>query len=269
MLRISQIAGTLDETANKTFWCFKMRFLRDKFLISVVTITAFVILGMFVFHRHLRNEIQLDSKIVSKCAPAQDEIKSSAALVQSLPSKGPFRVTRVIDGDTIVLDNGQTVRLIGVDAPEIHHPEIPVQRFGEESAEFLKRLAEGFDCTLEYEPDDLVDCYGRVLAYVFVEGRLINAEIIRRGYGYAYTRFPFRRQAEFVALELEAQSHQYGLWNLSLRDGRITNLVTRYESISIEGRKKLDEIMEELAQKYPLEEKESSNLIPIKGEKNK
>lgn len=243
-----------------------MRFLSDRFLIAVVIITAIVILGMFILHRRVDREIQLD--ITSKSVPpisTQVEVKSPSAVVQSLPSRGPFRVTRVLDGDTIVLDNGETVRLIGVDAPEIHHPEIPVQRFGEEATEFLKRFAEGFECTLEYEPNNIRDQYGRLLAYVFVGDRLVNVEIIRRGYAYAYTRFPFRRQAEFVALEREAREHQYGLWDLSLRDGRIANLVNRYESLSMEGRKKLDEILEELVQKYPFEQKEKIDSLMRKG----
>lgn len=183
---------------------------------------------------------------------AQTEVKSSSTL-QSLPSPGPFRLIRVLDGDTIVLDNGETVRLIGVDAPEIHHPEIPVQRFGQEAAEFLRQFAQGLECTLEYEPADIRDQYGRLLAYVFVEGRLVNAEIIRQGYAYAYTRFPYGRQAEFILLERQARENQRGLWHLSLRDGRMTNLIERYESLNMEGRKKLDEIIEELMQKYPFE----------------
>ncbi|MEW6482018.1 MAG: thermonuclease family protein [bacterium] len=202
-------------------------------------VTAVVILGMFILHRGMERE----------------KSPSMVVQVQSLPLKGPFRVRRVLDGDTILLDNGETVRLIGVDAPEIHHPEIPVQRFGEEARQFLKGFAEGFECTLEYEPNNLRDQYGRLLAYVFVDGRLANAEMIYRGYAYAYLRFPFRRQAEFIALEAEAQKHQYGLWHLSLKDGRIANLVKRYESLNLEGRKRLDEILKELLQKYPFEEK--------------
>jgi len=239
-----------------------MRFLRDRFLILVVIITATVILGMFILHRRVEKKIQPD--IASKSAlttPVQPEVKSSSSVVQSLPSRGPFRVTRVLDGDTLELDNGERVRLIGVDAPETHHPEIPVQRFGEEATEFLKRFAEGFECTLEYEPNNIRDQYGRLLAYVFVGDRLANAEIIRRGYAYAYTRFPFRRQAEFIMLEREAREKQYGLWHLSLRDGRIANLVKRYESLSMEGRKRLDEILEELVQKYPFEQKENIDSL--------
>ena len=215
-----------------------MRLLPDRYLSAVIIITAILIFGMFIVHRQINVEPDLTLKSASIAGP-------------SLPSEGPFRIKEVLDGDTIVLNNGETVRLIGVDAPEIHHPEIPVQRFGEEAKEFLKQFAEGFECTLEYEPNNIRDRYGRLLAYVFVEGRLANAEMIRHGYAYAYTRFPFRRQSEFIALEQEAAENQYGLWRLSLRDGRIANLVKRYESLSMEGHKKLDEILRELVQKYP------------------
>ncbi len=244
-----------------------MRFLRDRFLILVVIITATVILGMFILHRRVEKKIQPDIASKSALTTVQPEVKSSSSVVQSLPSRGPFRVTRVLDGDTLVLDNGETVRLIGVDAPETHHPEIPVQSFGEESTEFLRRFAEGFECTLEYEPSNIRDQYGRLLAYVFVGDRLANAEIIRRGYAYAYTRFPFRRQAEFIALEREARERQYGLWHLSLRDGRIANLVKRYESLNMEGRKRLDEILEELVQKYPFAQKENVDSLMEEGGK--
>lgn len=220
----------------------------------VVVVTATVILGMFIAHKWSDRERELD--VFSNgvfITSAQPKIHSSSSLSKDLPSKGPFRVTRVIDGDTLVLDNGETVRLIGVDAPETNHPEIPVQRFGKEATEFLRRFAEGFECLLEYEPDDIRDAYGRLLAYVFIGGELANAEIIRRGYAYAYTRFPFSRKDEFMALEREARRRQYGLWDLSLKDGRITNLINRYDSLSLEGREKLDEILDELIQKYPFE----------------
>ena len=237
-----------------------MRSFRDRFLLTVLITTATVISGMFILYSRVEKTIQPD--IPSKSGPTtsgQHEVKSSSSIIQSLPSRGPFRVKRVLDGDTLVLDNGETVRLIGVDAPETNHPEIPVQRFGKESAEYLRRLVEGFECTLEYEPSSIRDQYGRLLAYVFVGERLANAEIIRRGYAYAYTRFPFRRQDEFIALEREARERQYGLWHLSLRDGRIANLVKRYESLSMEGRKRLDEILIELVQKYPFEREDKTD----------
>ena len=107
-----------------------MQFLNDRFLILVVIITAAVILGMFIFQRQINREIQSN--------PAFKSIPSTS-VPQPLPSEGPFRIIRVLDGDTIILDNGETVRLIGVDAPEIHHSEIPVQRFGEEAAKMADK----------------------------------------------------------------------------------------------------------------------------------
>lgn len=239
-----------------------MLFFRDHFLTAIVITTATVILVMFILHKRVYREMQ--PKVASRNTPAvspENEKRLPSKELRPLVSKGPFRVIRVLDGDTIVLNNGETVRLIGVDAPEIHHPEIPVQRFGKEATEFLRRFAEGFECTLEYEPNNIRDQYGRLLAYVFVGDRLANSEIIHRGYAYVYTQFPFRRQAEFIAAEREAREHQYGLWHLSLRDGRIANLVKRYESLNMEGRRRLDEILEELIQKYPFEQKESIDSL--------
>ena len=181
-------------------------------------------------------------------SPAPEPSRSSWP---ELIRRGPHVVTRVLDGDTVKLDNGETVRLIGVDAPELHHPELPVQRFGQEAADFMKRLVEGFEVTLELEPEDTVDKYGRTLAYIWKGDKLANEEIIRRGYAYAYTRFEFRRRDEFLALEKEARHAQYGLWHLALRDGRIANLVTRYDKLSLEGRRRFDEALDRLAEQYP------------------
>lgn len=220
----------------------------DKFLRWVLMLTVAIIVIMFLVHKGIYSGKPFYSSFKKeKEAKRPDYIREN-----NLPPRGPYKVVRVIDGDTIVLDNGKTVRLIGVDAPEIHHPEVPVQRFGEEAREFMKRLAEGAQCYLEYEPDNLYDQYGRLLAYVFVGGTLVNAEIIRMGYAYAYTRFPFSREEEFMALEKEAREKQHGLWKLSIRDGRIANLVSRYESLNLEGRKRLDEILEKLVREYPL-----------------
>ena len=126
---------------------------------------------------------------------------------------GPWRtVERVVDGDTIVLDGGERVRLIGVDTPETVHPSKPVEYFGKEASEFTRSLAERKPVRLEYDWQRQ-DRYGRTLAYVFLsDGRLLNAEIIRQGYGHAYTRFSFRRMEEFRQLEREARENARGLW---------------------------------------------------------
>ena len=101
-------------------------------------------------------------------------------------------VERVVDGDTIIVQGVGRVRLIGVDTPETVHPRRPVECFGKEASAFTKRLLHGQRVRLEYD-QERTDRYGRTLAYVYLSsGTFANAEIIRQGYGHAYTRFPFR-----------------------------------------------------------------------------
>jgi micrococcal nuclease len=120
-------------------------------------------------------------------------------------------VERVVDGDTVVVRlDGQAVkvRLIGVDAPESVDPRKPVQRFGHESADFLRRLVEGKRVRLAYEPAGArVDKYGRTLAYLYRvdDGLFVNREIIARGYGHAYTKYPFAYMEDFRAAERQAR----------------------------------------------------------------
>ena len=103
-----------------------------------------------------------------------------------------------MDGDTLVLGTGERVRLIGVDTPETKHPNKPVEYFGKKASAFTKRMAEGKRIRLEYDQANAhlghKDRYGCTLAYIFLEDdTLLNAEIIRQGYGHAYTQFPFSR----------------------------------------------------------------------------
>lgn len=126
--------------------------------------------------------------------------------------RAPRQCVRVIDGDTVELEGGERVRLIGVNTPESVDPRRPVERFGQEASAFTRRLAEGKAVRLEYDAEAR-DPYGRTLAYIYLpDGRLLNAEIIREGYGFAYTRFPYRRMQEFVGLEREAREQGRGLW---------------------------------------------------------
>jgi endonuclease YncB( thermonuclease family) len=92
-------------------------------------------------------------------------------------------VTRVVDGDTIVVADVGTVRLIGVDTPETVDPRKPVQFFGKEASEFTRRLAQGKVARLEFDYQR-TDKYQRTLAYVYLpDGTFLNAEIVKQGYG--------------------------------------------------------------------------------------
>lgn len=137
-------------------------------------------------------------------------------LLASLVAGQDFHLcTRVIDGDTIVVDidgKQERVRLIGVDTPETVHPSKPVEYFGKEASEFTKNMVEDKRVRLEYDWQRR-DKYGRLLAYVYLEdGFFLNAEIIKQGFGFAYTRFPFKYLEEFRRYEREARENGRGLW---------------------------------------------------------
>ncbi len=128
-------------------------------------------------------------------------------------------VTRVVDGDTIIVGAGERIRLIGVDTPETKHPQKPVEYYGKEATAFTRRMVRGKRVRLEFDQTNSQmghkDKYKRTLAYVFLEdGTFLNAEIVKQGYGHAYTRFPFKYLDEFRRYEREAREQRRGLWNL-------------------------------------------------------
>jgi micrococcal nuclease len=123
-----------------------------------------------------------------------------------------YSVQRVVDGDTVKLEKIGKVRLIGVDTPETKDPRRPVQYFGKEASEFLSKTLSGKKVRLEYDQNPK-DKYQRTLAYLFLEdGTFVNALIIKEGYGFAYTRFPFKHLEEFRNLERQAREQKKGLW---------------------------------------------------------
>jgi len=129
-------------------------------------------------------------------------------------------VTRVVDGDTIIVGARERVRLIGVDTPETKHPQKPVEYFGREATAFTRRMVEGKRVRLEFDQANTnighKDRYNRTLAYVFLgDGTFLNAEIVKQGYGHAYTRFPFTYMDEFRKLEREAREQNRGIWGKS------------------------------------------------------
>lgn len=169
--------------------------------------------------------------------------------------RGPFAVKKVIDGDTLALANGEHVRLIGIDAPELHHPELPVQRFSREAADFLLKKLDGQDVTLEIIPGGERDVYKHLLAYVYAGKAMLNEEMIRNGYAFAYAKQAHPRLAQFLQLENEARRAHRGLWDYSPRDGRLANIIERYGGMSLEGRDQFDAALDGMAARYPLEQK--------------
>jgi endonuclease YncB( thermonuclease family) len=139
---------------------------------------------------------------------------------QGADQVGLFLVSRVIDGDTIELENGQKVRYIGIDTPE---STIEHDCYGKEASEKNKELVEGKKVRLESDISDR-DKYGRLLRYVYVvdpeqpegvEGQIfVNDYLVAEGYASVSTYPPdVKYQDKFKESEASARENNKGLWS--------------------------------------------------------
>lgn len=144
-----------------------------------------------------------------------EETKDSLTTILNNPSNTTYTVTSVVDGDTIKVEGVGTLRLIGIDTPETVDPRKEVECFGIEASNKAKELLEGKQVKLEFDSSQgTTDRYGRVLAYVYIEGDLFfNLEMIKQGYAYEYTySTPYKYQEVFKEAQYNAQQAQLGLW---------------------------------------------------------
>jgi micrococcal nuclease len=112
----------------------------------------------------------------------------------------------IIDGDTFRLTNGDTVRLIGIDAPELSQPGGVISR------EYLAHLTLGKAITLERGYEDR-DNYNRLLRFVYIGNLCINEEMIRQGYAEARYLPESPIHDYYVQLEIQAEATKAGLWS--------------------------------------------------------
>ncbi len=175
----------------------------DRFLMTVVLILA-IILGL------------------SGCASAPAQPPQSAIKVV------PAKVTKGVDGDTVHVSlNGkdETVRFIGVNAPELSHPaqNIQEQPYGQEAAKHMTDALLGKTVYLEFDVGQR-DKYGRLLAYIWlappkdnseneIRGKMFNAQLLLNGYAQVMTVPPDVKYSDlFLKFQREAQSNNKGLW---------------------------------------------------------
>ena len=137
-----------------------------------------------------------------------------------------YMVSRVVDGDTIVIDvNGvqEKVRLIGINTPESVDPRRKVECYGVEASAYMKSIADGQYVQIEYDSSqDKRDKYDRLLAYVYLQdGQMLNKKMIADGYAYEYTyNKPYKYQKEFKAAQSIASYSARGLWASDTCAGR-------------------------------------------------
>lgn len=186
-----------------------------KIIFTFLLITLFIILCLILF-----NEIFIKNlgKKISK-----DSMKLNPNFVQKISpiekTQKFYKVLRVIDGDTIVVNldgSPKTIRLIGIDAPESVDPRKIVECFGIEASNKAKEILNGKKVSLEKDKSQgEKDKYGRLLAFVFLEDNTnFNKLMIKEGYAHEYTyqSNPYKYQKEFKKAEKEARINKKGLW---------------------------------------------------------
>lgn len=168
---------------------------RKAFLMSLTTLLVIVLIGIAQSQGWLQ-------------APSKQGILKN--------EPGSYRVARFVDGDTIQVEMSgkvETVRFIGIDTPETHKPNTPVQCYGPAAAAYTKNRIRNQHVRLV--SDSLTtnrDRYDRLLRYVMLEdGTELNKELVAKGYAFAYS-FPFSKKGEYFDAMDAARKQNLGLW---------------------------------------------------------
>ena len=129
---------------------------------------------------------------------------------------GSYAIKKFVDGDTVIVDMGgtdETIRFIGVDTPETHKPNTPVQCYGPLAAAYTKQRIG--NSRIRLVSDRLTtnrDRYNRLLRYVVLnDGTYLNKDLVAKGYGFAYS-FPFAQLQAYADTMQQAQQNHRGLW---------------------------------------------------------
>jgi micrococcal nuclease len=154
-----------------------------------------------------------------KPAPSQGPKPVAPTTNTVRPAHATVMVSNVIDGDTIKISpavNGlKDVRLIGVDTPETVDPSEGVEPYGQQASDFATRELALRRVRLEFDKERM-DRYGRLLAYVYLGGKMFNEELVAKGYAQAHPYPPnTAHAAEFAAAQRRAREAGLGIWELS------------------------------------------------------
>ncbi len=139
--------------------------------------------------------------------------KAQAKLVKINPGHGYYFVKRVFDGDTVMLENGIKIRLLGINTPEVEHRNKSGQPGGEEAKRWLEQAVSGKKIRLQKDIEKK-DKYGRTLAHVFTEDhRHINLELVEAGLATVNIHPPnLKFTQELLHAQEAAEKENLGIW---------------------------------------------------------
>ncbi len=156
---------------------------------------------------------------LSELLGLRDEIRQNVPQKIDYSQLEKVKVNRVVDGDTIILEDSRRVRYLNIDTPESAHPNKPVQCFGKEAFTINRDLVEGKEVWLKFDKEK-EDRYNRLLAFVFLPGKntndisqSVNAYLVEMGFARVNIIKPNDTYStEFAKLEREARKNNRGVW---------------------------------------------------------
>lgn len=169
---------------------------------------------------------------------------------------------RCVDGDTavfIVDDEEVKFRFLAIDTPETVHPTKEEEAYGKQASEYTcNLLTNAKEILIEYENNNKKDKYGRDLAWIWVDQKLLQDELIKKGYGkVAYIYGNYRYTLSLCMDERKAQEENLGIWNVQkaqetycyTQDLALVDYNINYQNVNnIDDDKKEEDISSKLEQ---------------------
>ncbi|HDJ6414955.1 TPA: thermonuclease family protein [Staphylococcus aureus] len=149
---------------------------------------------------------------------SEDPTVYSATSTKKL-HKEPATLIKAIDGDTVkLMYKGQpmTFRLLLVDTPETKHPKKGVEKYGPEASAFTKKMVENAKkIEVEFDKGQRTDKYGRGLAYIYADGKMVNEALVRQGLAkVAYVYKPNNTHEQLLRKsEAQAKKEKLNIWS--------------------------------------------------------
>ena len=167
------------------------------FIVGLISL----LLAYFGFGQKINKPEELINRVLTIFEPSPTPLPADYALI-----------TRVIDGDTIELENGQHVRYIGINTPEIDYENGRDDCYAQEARQKNQALVEGKIVRLEKDVSE-TDQYGRLLRYAYVGDIFVNAVLVQEGFAQVSTFPPdVKNQEIFVEAQNRARAASSGFW---------------------------------------------------------
>jgi len=173
-----------------------MKSFKNKFILSLLIV--FIVFFLGFFSKDFYNK--LNPKIFPTLKPKN--------ILLPEPKEGIYKVIKVLDGDTVVLETGEKIRYLGINAPEWN------DRWGPEAKKFNEELVLNKKVKIELDRKKL-DAYGRILGYIWIDDILVNEALIERGYAKIYLikgEVKPKYLDRFKKAENWAREHHDGVW---------------------------------------------------------